>query len=283
MMKFKSSFFFIVLSLLLFVSCSQSQGDKQQKEDSQVIRTDKNISIGLESIIEEPIENSVAEIMHKKEIPVLCYHRIEAGRNDVYSVSPEVFASHLKVLSDSGYNSILPGELYDYLKYNTALPDNPFMITFDDSRAEHITIAAPELAKHKFNGAFFIMTVTNNKKNYLTRDEIAQLANEGNTVGLHSWDHVMVTKYTDSTFWKQQVLDPQKKLADMIGKPVEYWAYPNGVYDHEAARELDKHFKLSFILMSKRDSLYPLQTIRRMIAPPVSPGKLIKSMRSNFN
>ena len=280
-MSTKHILLFIATFLFLLVGCSE--GEKQQNQDSQIRLTDEGISISSESIIEEPIENDVAQIMQKKEIPVLCYHRIEAGRNDVYSVSPDLFASHLKALSDSGYNSILPDELYDYLKYNAALPNNPFMITFDDSRKEHITIAAPQLAEHNFKGAFFIMTVTNNKKNYLTKDEIAQLAKEGHTVGLHSWDHVMVTKYSDSTFWKKQVLDPQNKLEDMIGESVNYWAYPNGVYDNEAAKELDKHFKISFILMGKRDSLYPLQTIRRMIAPPSSPDRLIKSMKANFN
>lgn len=273
----------IIIATLLFLLVGCSQRDKHQIDAPQITITDDGISIGLESIIEEPIENGVAQIMEKKEIPVLCYHRIEEGRDDVYSVSPDLFASHLKALTDSGYNSILPDELYDYLKYNKTLPDNPFMITFDDSRKEHITIAAPQLAKHNFKGAFFIMTVTNDKKGYLTKNEIAQLANEGHIVGLHSWDHVMVTKYNDSTFWKKQVLDPQNKLEDIIGKSVNYWAYPNGVYDREAAKELDKHFKLSFILMAKRDSLYPLQTIRRMIAPPTSPDRIIKSMRANFN
>ena len=282
-MKINYNLLPIALSFALFVSCSQSQSNNSQNEDRQITKTEDAISISLGSIIEEPIENSADEIIEKKEIPVLCYHRIEDGRSDVYSVSPDQFTSHLKILSDSGYNSILPDELYAYLKYNTALPDNPFMITFDDSRVEHFTIAAPELAKYNFKGAFFIMMVTNNKKNYLTRDEIAQMAKEGHSIGLHSWDHIMVTKYSDSTFWKQQVLDPQSKLEDMIGKPIEYWAYPNGVYDRDAAEQLDKHFKLSFILMAKRDSLYPLQTIRRMIAPPVSPERLIKSMKSNFN
>lgn len=93
----------------------------------------------------------------------------------------------------------------------------------------------------------------------------------------------MVTKYSDTTFWKQQVLAPQKKLEEMIDKPVEYWAYPNGVYNREAAEELDKHFKLSFILLAKRDSLYPLQTIRRMIVPSDSPERLLKRIDSTFN
>lgn len=281
-MKIYHNLLYTFISVILLTGCMHSQKNNQQNDTSQVIQSDTEISISVKSIIEEPVENSAAEILQKEEIPVLCYHRIEDGRNDVYSVSPDQFAAHLKVLSDSGYNSILPDELYQHLKYNKKLPPNPFLITFDDSRTEHINIAAPELEKRGFKGAFFIMTVTNNKKNYLTTDEIAQLADDGHTVGLHSWDHVMVTKYSDSILWKQQVLDPQRKLKDTINRPVDYWAYPNGVYDRDAAEELDKHFKLSFILMAKRDSIYPLQTIRRMIAPPVSPERLIELMRSNF-
>ena len=93
----------------------------------------------------------------------------------------------------------------------------------------------------------------------------------------------MATKYSDSTIWKKQVFDPQKKLAAMIGKPIKYWAYPNGVYNREAAAELDKHFKLSFILLAKRDSIYPLQTIRRMIVPSDSPERLLRRIDSTYN
>ena len=271
----------IIISLLFQWSCTTKASD--QNNDSQILESADTISIKLESVIEKSVMNSATEILEKKQVPILCYHRLEYGRNDAYTVTPEVFASHLKVLADSGYNSILPDELYNYLVHNASLPDNPFMITLDDSRKEHITIAAPALEKQNFRAAFFIMTVTNNKKNYLTTDEIAQLSERGHTVGLHSWDHVMVTKYNDSTLWKQQVIDPQKKLEGMINKPVEYWAYPNGVYNHEGAEKLDKYFKMSFILMSKRDSIYPLQTIQRMITPSLSPEKLIKSMKNNFN
>ncbi len=271
----------IFLFALILIGCTEASRNKENNAD--IIEGANSISIRAESIIEEKTVNSAAEILDKKEVPILCYHRIEEGRNDVYTVTPQVFASHLQVLSDSGYNSILPNDLYDYLLHDATLPDKPFMITFDDSRKEHFTIAAPELEKRNFRGAFFIMTVTNNKKNYLTNDEITELSVRGHSVGLHSWDHVMVTKYTDSTFWKQQVLDPQKRLEDMIGKPVEYWAYPNGVYNREAAEELDKHFKMSFILLAKRDSIYPLQTVRRMIVPSDSPERLLRRMKTSYN
>ena len=131
-------------------------------------------------------ENPPAQVYAKQEIPVLCYHRISDGLKSEYAVSPAVFTSQIKILADSGYHSISPAELYDYLVNNKALPEKPVMITFDDSRIEHSLIAAPVLERYGFKGVFFIMTITYNKKNYMTTDQIARLAADGHTVGLHS-------------------------------------------------------------------------------------------------
>ena len=157
------------------------------------------------------------------------------------------------------------------------------MITFDDSRVEHALIAAPVLEKNGFRGVFFIMTITYNKKNYMTKDQIAGLAKAGHTVGLHSWDHTMVIKYKEAADWQKEVIDPKKKLETIVGKPVEYWAYPNGVYDHKSAEELSKYFKLSFSLATKRDSIEPLQCIRRIIVPECSAQGLLTSMHRSFS
>jgi peptidoglycan/xylan/chitin deacetylase (PgdA/CDA1 family) len=157
------------------------------------------------------------------------------------------------------------------------------MISFDDSRIEHSEIAAPVMEKHGFKGVFFIMTITYNKKNYMSKDEIAALAKAGHTVGLHSWDHTMVIKYKEAADWQKQVVEPQKKLAEIVGKSVEYWAYPNGVYNHESAKELSKYIKLSFSLATKRDSLLPLQCIRRIIVPECTPQGLLTSMHRSFS
>lgn len=282
-MKTNNKLLFTFLTLLLLISCTSNTSSNQDDNKAYISKGTDTISIKAESIIEEKVVNSAEVILAKNEVPILCYHRIEDGRNDIYSVSPVVFASHLQILADSGYNSVLPDELYNYLVHDGNLPDKPFMISFDDSRTEHYTIAAPELEKRNFRGAFFIMTVTNNKKNYLSNDEIAELSDRGHTIGLHSWDHVMATKYSDSTIWEKQVYAPKKKLEDMIDKPIDYWAYPNGVYNREAAEELDKQFKLSFVLLAKRDSIYPLQTIRRMIVPSDSPERLLRRMDSTYN
>lgn len=267
---------FLVAIFLLILSCNNKNSNQTTAADKDSLQTFSAIDTANTK------KNTAAEILAKKQIPILCYHRIADGRKDDYSVSEATFESHMKILQDSGYHTILPDELYDYLVYNKTLPEKPFMITFDDSRIEHIEKAAPIMEKHGFRGAFFIMTITYNKKNYMTTDQIAELAKRGHTVGLHSWDHTMASKYKDTIDWQKQVIEPKAKLEGFIGQPVKYWAYPYGVYNHEAAKGMDKYFKISFVLTNKRDSVYPLQTVRRMITPTMKPERLLTSMRETF-
>jgi peptidoglycan/xylan/chitin deacetylase (PgdA/CDA1 family) len=271
-----------VICLGLFVTAcnSSNQQDSGNDRDTKEIASDEQ-HIGKNST-DIQTANTPAQIFEKAEVPVLCYHRIGDGLKGDYAVSPATFEAHMKILADSGYHSILPEQLYDYLVFNKALVEKPVMITFDDSRIEHTEIAAPVMEKYGFRGVFFIMTITYNKKNYMSTDQIFRLSEAGHTIGLHSWDHTMATKYVEETDWQKQVIDPKNKLEAIVGKPVEYWAYPNGVYNHQAAEQLSKHFKLSFILSSKRDSTQALQSVRRMIVPEWTPQGLLKSMHRTF-
>jgi len=273
--------YFLICAILLVLTGISCNHPNQQQQPAKSPAANKTVAVKDSAAIKPP-ENTTAQIYSKPEVPVLCYHRISDGPKSDYRVSETTFSSHMKTLADSGYHSISPDQLYQYLVYNQTLPQKPVMITFDDSREEHSEIAAPVMEKYGFRGVFFIMTITYNKKNYMTTDQIAQLTKAGHTIGLHSWDHTMVIKYKDAADWQKQVAEPKKKLEGIVGKAVEYWAYPNGVYDHNGAVELGKYFKLSFTLFSKRDSFVPLQTVRRMIVPECTSQGLIKSMHRTF-
>lgn len=270
-MQHKLIFPFLFSSALMLGGCGHTKPDSNKGEAVQTERVETKV-----------VANTAAQILAKKQVPIICYHRIENGRNDEYTVSPASFTNQIKTLSDSGYHSISPDELYDYLVFNKSLPEKPFMITFDDSRVEHATVAAPILEKYNFRGVFFIMTITYNKKNYMTTDQIAALAKTGHTVGLHSWDHTMVTKYDSLADWQKQIIEPKKKLESITGKPVEYFAYPYGLCNRKSAAEMSKYMKLAFILSTKRDSIQPLHTVRRMIVPEWTAQGMIRAMKKSF-
>lgn len=266
--------------IILLISCyNKPKGPGEITEAEEAVNT----AIATDSTTIKPRQNTNEEILAKPQVPVLCYHRFEYGRADDYNVTPAQFDAQMKILKDSGYQSILPDQLYDYLVYNKPVPEKSFMVTFDDNRLEHITVANEVLKKYGFKGVYFIMTITIGKKNYMSKEQIAQLAEEGNTVGCHTWDHHKVTEYKEAD-WQKQVVEANKTISDITGKPVDYFAYPFGIGNNTAATELDKHYKLSFILSTKRDSLQPLQTVRRMIvAHNWTPQGMLKAMRSTFS
>lgn len=231
-----------------------------------------------------------ATILSKKEVPILCYHQIrEIKASDsemikTYAVTPAAFAAQMKALSDNGFQTILPDQLREYLLYDGPLPPKPVMITFDDTREEQYRLGAAEMDKYGFKGVFFIMTVSINRPNYMSKEQIRRLSDSGHIVAAHTWDHHRVTKY-EGMDWDEQLVKPKKKLESIIGKPVNYFAYPFGLWNPKAIPEIqNRGYGLAFTLSSKRDTINPLFTIRRMIVSGTwsTPG-VLKAMESTFD
>lgn len=226
----------------------------------------------------------------KKEVPILCYHNIKFFSDKAsptvkaYTTTPTRFAEQMKALYDNGFHTISPDELYNYLKYNTALPPKPIMLTFDDTRSEQFTLVVAEMNKYNFKGVFFIMTVSIGKPGYMTKDQIKKLSQTGHTIGLHTWDHTAVTHYAEAD-WKKQLIDPRKQLETLIGKPVDYFSYPFGLWNQTAILKLkSENFKLAFILSSPKDKIHPEFTVRRKtIAGTWSTPTMLKVLATTFH
>jgi peptidoglycan/xylan/chitin deacetylase (PgdA/CDA1 family) len=280
----KNPGFKLIIVLLLLSSCSRKDSLKKETLKKDVSKNATSTQAANDDIAD------VATMLSKKEVPVLCYHHIreaKPGQSETlknYSVSPESFAQQMKALKDSGYETILPGDLYNYLVHGGKLPPKPVMLTFDDTDEEQFSIGYAEMKKYGFKGVFFIMTISINRPRYMTKEQLKELSDNGNAVEAHTWDHHMVTKYKGLDF-DTQFVKPKKKVEDITGKPAEYFAYPFGVWNMAAIPELKKAgYKMAFILSSKRDSTEPLYTIRRMLVPGQwSTSGMFKAMKQTFH
>jgi peptidoglycan/xylan/chitin deacetylase (PgdA/CDA1 family) len=232
---------------------------------------------------------SSSVILSRKQVPILCYHQIrdwkpaDSKRAKDYIVPVNVFKQQLKMLADSGYHTISPDQLYGYLTENKPLPSKPVMLTFDDTDLGQYTVAFSEMKKYNFKGLFFIMTVSLGRPNYMSKEQVKEIASAGNVIGSHTWDHHNVKKYQGKD-WEIQIDKPTKQLESITGMPIRYFAYPFGLWNVQAIPELQKrNFAAAFQLITKRDENEPLYTIRRMIVPGYWSNKTLShSMNANF-
>jgi len=274
---------------LSLTACQQGKG-ANTTTDSTVTTSSTTATTETKTAESKPGKTaSNAEIIARKQVPVLCYHQIRDWRATDsktakdYIVPIAAFKEKMKMLADSGYHTILPDQLYAYLTTGAALPSKPIMLTFDDTDLDQFTIANPELKKHGFKGVYFIMTVSIGRPRYMNKEQIKQLSDEGNVIASHTWDHHNFKKFAGKD-WETQIDKPTKKLEDITGKKIDYFAYPFGLWNAQGLPELHKRgFKMAFQLAEKRDANDPLMTVRRILDSGYWSAKtLSNSIRNSF-
>ena len=270
---------FLVFTVLVFLSCNNNN-----KEKDKITAATPAIPVSNDTAAKASPIADAATILAKRQVPVLCFHHISDKPMGEYGLSPALFAADLQAMADSGYQTILPDQLYNYLAKGAPIPEKSFMLTYDDTDEEQFSIAGPEMAKHHFKGVYFIMTISIGRPRYMSKEQIKQLADDGNVIAAHTWDHHMVTKLQGDD-WRKQLVEPQEKLKAITGKDVEYFAYPFGIWSPAVIPEIKKaNYKMAFILSTKRDTTEPLFTIRRMIVPGTwSTNGMMKAMKSTFH
>jgi len=285
-------------SAALFASCSDTSG-KKTVETKSADTAAKTTQAPAPASAAGP-DADAATILARKQVPVLCYHHIRhaaSGKGlSEYDVTVDNFKDQMKTLADSGYKTILPEQLEAYLKKGTPIPEKSVMLTFDDTDEEQFSIAKPEMDKYGFKGVYFIMTISIGRPRYMSKEQIKQLSDEGHVIGSHTWDHHRVDRLQNENTieyrgkkivvneWDFQLTNTKKQLEELTGKPVNYFAYPFGLWNKTALPEIEKRgYNMAFILSTARDEEKPLYTVRRIIVAPTwsSPG-LLRVMRSSF-
>ena len=148
-------FLFSILSpALLFVSCQNNLKDNSSSNASAANATINQTESAQTVDVAKIKVASAKSILDRKQVPILCYHQVrnwkptdgKVGKD--YIVEIKNFENQIKMLVDSGYQTILPDQLFAYLNTGAKLPKKPIMLTFDDTDLDQFTVVRPTLKKY---------------------------------------------------------------------------------------------------------------------------------------
>jgi peptidoglycan/xylan/chitin deacetylase (PgdA/CDA1 family) len=128
-------------------------------------------------------------------------------------------------LKEWGYTSIPATLLVEAIRFGAELPARPVVITFDDGDASVYTHAFPIMRELGFSGVNYLVFNYVGTEGYLNVDQLKELSLAGWEVGSHTMTHADLTK-SQAVEW--EVAQSRRSLEELLGVPVETFAYPFG-------------------------------------------------------
>jgi peptidoglycan/xylan/chitin deacetylase (PgdA/CDA1 family) len=173
-------------------------------------------------------------------VPILMYHYISVPPPDadVYrrdlSITPANLEQQLRYLAENGYTTVTLKDLVYHLTLGYPLPPRPVILTFDDGYRDHFIHAYRLLRRFNFVGTFFLVTsfIDENHPEHLTWGQVQVMHQGGMEFGSHTFTHPDLRgQSVDYLVW--QIVGSQEAIAERIGEPVRFFAYPAGYYDQQ--------------------------------------------------
>jgi peptidoglycan/xylan/chitin deacetylase (PgdA/CDA1 family) len=185
------------------------------------------------------------DTLRRIRIPTLMYHYISVPppNADKYrldlSVTPENFRKQMQWLKTAGYTTITAEEFVGALKAGAPLPPRPVLLTFDDGYEDAYTTAFPILREFGFVGTFFVVTdwVDQQRRGYLSWDQIKTMAAAGMSIHSHSRDHLDV-RDRDEAWHVYHIAATYATLEAHLGPQLKLFCYPSGRFDERTVQHL---------------------------------------------
>ena len=171
---------------------------------------------------------------------ILMFHSISRPANPqetTYYISPDRFRRFLSWLEMMEYRHISPAEWLAAER-----PDRNVLLTFDDAYDDLYPELMPELRRKRLRPLVFVVVncigKTNSwdanqpvqKRTTLTLEQMREMQRAGTTFGSHSLTHPLLTSLPDCEL-RRELAESKTKLEDLLGAPVEWFAYPYGDAD----------------------------------------------------
>lgn len=229
-------------SLKVEAKTTEISGDEESKNVSQNTTDEKETNKNRFKEIKTTTENI--------NIPILCYHDVTPNNpdNNELLVNPEKFKEQLQYLKDNNYTPISLDEFYDYLRNNQPIPEKSVVITFDDGYKGNYEYAYPLLKEFKFPATVFVISNYVGAPDFMTAEQLKEMSDNGIEIESHTFKHDDLSKL-DETQQLETLKKSKNDLEKIIGKPIDFVAYPFGRHNSNTRIAAEKAgYKLGFNL-----------------------------------
>ena len=199
----------------------------------------KRVAEYCESGIVEKAEPTLIVQPLELQVPVLVYHSVtDKGQPSLDLIRPLLFRQQIKLLKESGYQSVSVDQLTNYMNGRGALPSKPVIVTFDDGWKDNFE-SAKYLKELDFGATFYIISNAFADPQYMSEQDIISLSqNPKFEIGSHSHTHFMKWESKLNTLplctMATEMLTSKLILERLTKKPITSIAWPFNYYTKEA-------------------------------------------------
>ncbi len=173
-------------------------------------------------------------------VPILMYHRFGYKESSLF-VTPENFRRQMAYLKEKNYQVISLDELVKGIKNERKFRKKTLVITIDDGYQDNFTVAYPTLKKHGFPATIFIVSYSiSNEKNYMSWEEIKEMAKNKISFGGHTKHQVYLPAIKDEGLLWEEIAGCKGEIENKIERPVNYFSYPTGGFTAEIKEMVKK-------------------------------------------
>lgn len=210
-------------------------------------------------------------------IAILSYHSIDSS-GSVVSVTPADFEDHVACIAESGLRCVSLQQALADRNATGSWPDRTAVITFDDGFASLHDHALATLKSHGFTATVYLVAdyvgLTNDwetppvglgRRPLLTWGQIEDLHDAGWEIGAHTRTHPDLRGLSDVVL-EEEIAGSREALEQHLGRTVESFAYPYGLYDQRSERIVAREFMAACTTRLQRVSAEALWRLPRVDA-----------------
>lgn len=172
---------------------------------------------------------SASAAMATDSAVVVMYHRFGESEYPSTNIPLAQFDAHLAELKNGRYTVLPLSEIVAAIRARTPLPDRTVGLSIDDAYLSVYTQAWPRLKKAGFPFTLFIATdsVDRNSPQYMSWDQVRELARAGVTIGSQTASHPHMAK-TSAERNREEIRRSNARFEQEIGAKPDLFAYPYG-------------------------------------------------------